>query len=301
MDSESGTTETELVEEEVPCGGGQADPLHVKSNTRGGQSFRNIHNTGHSRSHFGNVYNTIYQNLGSTNEDGDAQFERDSIAQPHEAYAKQQSLTHAKVRGLLAALAFDGIKDRLMTISPACVDTCAWFIHAGEYVRWRDSDLRQSHNGVLWVKGNAGSGKPTLMRYIYDCARKRQDGTVNIDFFYNGRSPDSLVTSTEGMYRSVIHQLYERIPRLGEMAAQRVSATTLRPWSLMILEDLLRQAILSLTPEEKVVCYIDALDSVSWIRFDQPSGFSNSCRKKLHSQRYTFTYVWRVATIRKSR
>ena len=260
MDSGCGPTETEFVEEEVSCGVGQAAPLHADSDTREGQSFRNIHNTGHSRSHFGNVYNTIYQNLGSTNEDDDARFERDVIAQPHEAHAKQQSLIRAKVRGLLESLAFDGMRDRLMTISPACVDTCAWFIHAREYVRWRDPDLRQSHNGVLWVKGNAGSGKSTLMRYIYDCAQKRQDDTVNIAFFYNGRSPDNLVKSTEGMYRSVMHQLYECIPRLGEMAAQRVSATTLRPWSLMILEDLLRQAILSLTPEEKVVCYIDALD-----------------------------------------
>lgn len=259
MDSKSGTTGAEFVEDEVLRGGGRAAPLHADSNPMGGQSFRNIRNTGHSRSHFGNVYNTIYQTSGPTKED-DAQFERDVIAQPHEAHAKQQSLIRAKVRELLASLAFDGMGDRLMTISPACIDTCVWFLHSREYVRWRNPDLRRSHNGVLWVKGNAGSGKSTLMRYIYDCARKQQDDTINIAFFYNGRSLDNLVKSTEGMYRSVIHQLYERIPRLGEMAAQRVSATTLSPWSLMILEDLLRQAILSLKPDEKVVCYIDALD-----------------------------------------
>lgn len=259
MESKSGST-TELFEDEAPCSGGRTGSLKADSNTTAGQSYKNIHNAGYSRSHFGNVYNTIHQNFSPTNKDDDNQFDHDVIAQRHEVHAAKQSLVCVTVQELLAALAFNGMEDRLMTISPACVDTCVWFMHTTEYARWRDHDFRQSNNGVLWIKGNAGSGKSTLMRYIYDCARKQKDDTVNVAFFYNGRSPDSLVKSVEGMYRSILHQLFIRVPRLGEMAAQRVSTTTLCPWSWMILEDLLRQAILSLTPEEKAVCYIDALD-----------------------------------------
>jgi ankyrin repeat protein len=259
MEFTSGAKDAGLTEYEA-SGSDEETPRHVNSNGISGQKFSRIRNTGQSRSHYGNVYNNYYQNAGKPDRDTRNQSDNEDVAQHHDVDEEQRNLIRDKIQDLKKALAFVGMGDRLMAISPACIDTCAWFLHTSEYAIWRDPNIRQSHNGVLWIKGNAGSGKSTLMRYIYECAQELQDNTVNIAFFYNGRSPDSLVKSVEGMYRSVLHQLYERIPRLGEMAAQRVSTTTLCPWSLMILGDLLRQAVLSLAPEEKVVFYIDALD-----------------------------------------
>jgi hypothetical protein len=248
-------------------GSGRTTPL--RASAVAGQDFSDVHNAGHSRNHYGNVYHTTYQNFDrpacdgrdqSDDDDDDDDFDDVATVKLDEVDPKQQSLVRAKAREMMEALAFDGMGDRHMTISPACIDTCSWFLQTQEYARWRDPAHRHSHKGVLWIKGNAGSGKSTLMRYIHDHAQKQRDDTVTVAFFYNGRSAERLVKSTEGMYRSVIHQLYNRIPRLGAAAAQRFSATTQRPWSLVLLEELIREAVVSLTADEKVTCYIDALD-----------------------------------------
>ena len=215
---------------------------HVPSRTQdhpgmmGRQEFSQVHTADNSRNHFGNVYNNVYQN--------------DTV---HPEFAKV-------TLELMDALAFKGMTDRIMAIGPACAETCTWFLHRPEYTSWRDPARRHAHNGVLWIKGKAGTGKSTLMRYIHDHAQNHYQDDIDIAFFLNGRSPDQLVKSVEGMYRSVLHQLYDRIPRLKEAAAKRVATTNKQIWSIGILEDMIRQSVLHLASDERATIYIDALD-----------------------------------------
>ncbi|GAB7330419.1 hypothetical protein MBLNU13_g02035t2 [Cladosporium sp. NU13] len=98
------------------------------------------------------------------------------------------------------------------------------------------------------------------MRYIHDYAQQHYQDDVDIAFFLNGRSPDQLVKSVEGMYRSILYQLYDRIPRLKAAAAKRVAITNKQVWSIEIFKDMIRQSILHLASDEKATIYIDALD-----------------------------------------
>ena len=227
--------EAHHVEDEV-FGSGQASHRRRDSGNTGRQDFSQIHTAENSRNHFGNVYNNIYQN---------------NTAHPEFAKVSLE---------LMDALAFKGMTDRLMAIGPACAETCIWFLHRPEYTSWRDPARRHTHNGVLWIKGKAGTGKSTLMRYIHDHAQQHYQDDVDIAFFLNGRSPDQLVKSVEGMYRSILYQLYDRLPRLKAAAAKRVAITNKQVWSIEILKDMIRQSILHLASDEKVTIYIDALD-----------------------------------------
>lgn len=223
------------VEDEV-FSSGQASHRRRDSGNTGRQDFSQIHTADNSRNHFGNVYNNIYQN---------------NTAHPEFAKVSLE---------LMDALGFKGMTDRLMAIGPACAETCTWFLRRPEYTSWRDPARRHRHNGVLWIKGKAGTGKSTLMRYIHDHAQQHYQDDVDIAFFLNGRSPDQLVKSVEGMYRSILYQLYDRIPRFKAAAAKRVAITNKQVWSIEILKDMIRQSILHLTSDEKATIYIDALD-----------------------------------------
>lgn len=217
-------------------GSSRASSRRLGLNDMGGQIFSGIHNADHSRSHFGNVYNNVYPNHDQPKSDVE------------------------KARDLMDALIFKGMGDRLMTVSPACADTCNWILRTLEYSSWRNSAHRRSNNGVLWIKGKAGTGKSTLMRYIHDHARKSFQEETTISFFFNARSVDNISKSTEGMYRSLVYQLYDRMPHLKMAAIQRIQVAEQQSWSVEVLEDLFREAVLSLASHEKVTCYIDALD-----------------------------------------
>jgi ankyrin repeat protein len=219
----------------VSGGSGEANSGHLGASDTGGQTFSGIRNADHSRSHYGNVYNNVCQSHG--------QYSADS-----------------KVRDLEKALAFEGMERRHMSIGPACADTCTWFLQTPEYIKWRDPTHRFLHNGVLWIKGKAGTGKSTLMRHIHEYARKHLDAHTVAAFFFDGRSVDTLARSTVGMYRSLLHQLCSQVPRLQTAAAHNFYLDKQHIWTIEMLEDLLRSFVLGLSVDEKVTCHIDALD-----------------------------------------
>jgi ankyrin repeat protein len=228
--------EAEMPSDGEAPGSGSGVSWHLSSNGMGAQNFSDIHNSGSSRNHFGNIYNMVYPSVSPS------------------------TFATEKPNDLMKALEFKGMGQRLMTVSPACVDTCTWFLQTEEYTKWRDAAHRLSHNGVLWIKGKAGTGKSTIMRCIHDHALNHIKDEVTIAFFFNGRSPEALEKSTEGMYRSVMHQIYSQKPRLEMAANQKFHGLDQHTWSVEILQDLFRTAVLNLASDERVTCYIDALD-----------------------------------------
>ncbi|KAF2180966.1 hypothetical protein K469DRAFT_692498 [Zopfia rhizophila CBS 207.26] len=149
-----------------------------------------------------------------------------------------------------------------MTIKNAHAKTCKWLLNNSEYLDWLDGNKLGEHHGFLWINGNPGTGKSTLMKFASANARETMKDKVVISFFFNARG-EGLEKSTIGTYRSLLLQLLERIPALqyvfNSLGLSTLSISTNHQWSLESLKMLLEQAIQSLG-ESSVVCFIDALD-----------------------------------------
>ena len=165
-------------------------------------------------------------------------------------------------RNLLDSLRFEQIDARQMTIKTAHAKTCKWLLKSPQYLDWLDASKLCEHHGFLWIKGKAGAGKSTLMKFATINARKTMKGCNVLSFFFNARG-DDIEKSTIGTYRSLLLQLLEGIPASQSIFdSLDLSTSTMganQQWSLERLKALLEQAIRSLG-QSPVVCFIDALD-----------------------------------------
>jgi hypothetical protein len=163
---------------------------------------------------------------------------------------------------LMNSLKFDQIDAQHMTIRSAHTKTCEWLFQSLQYLHWLDTTKLHEHSGFLWIKGKAGTGKSTLMKYALANARDMMRDRVIISFFFNARGED-LEKSTIGMYRSLLLQLLEQLPTLQHIfESLRLSHSSIHEnyqWSTESLKTLLEQAILHLG-DTSVMFFIDALD-----------------------------------------
>ncbi|KAF1963104.1 HET-domain-containing protein [Byssothecium circinans] len=163
---------------------------------------------------------------------------------------------------LLSSLRFDQLDSRHANIKNAHTKTCEWLLKQSEYLDWLDPAKLDQHHGFLWIKGNPGTGKSTLMKYAFSTARRTMKDWIVISFFFSARGAD-LEKSTIGTYQSLLLQLLERIPALQDvfdLLSFSVSiASTTHQWSIEELKTLLEEAVQGLG-ENPVMCFIDALD-----------------------------------------
>lgn len=156
--------------------------------------------------------------------------------------------------GFREALSFDRMNVRRRNIDPAYGDTCRWVLETQEYSRWRDEALRSSHHGFLWIKGNPGVGKSTIMKFLLEHAQAQMPGHTILSFFFNARG-GPLETSTEGLYRSLLLQLLGNVPSL----RHNFKVPDFEQWPVTIVQDTFREAVL-LLGQHPVTIFIDALD-----------------------------------------
>ncbi|GLA80709.1 hypothetical protein AtubIFM56815_001541 [Aspergillus tubingensis] len=162
---------------------------------------------------------------------------------------------------MIDALRFDQLESRQATIKPAHAKTCKWLLEKQEYVDWLDSNHFPEHRGFLWIKGKAGSGKSTMMKFAFLQADATMDAdTKVVSFFFNARGED-LEKSTLGMYRSLLVQLLEKLPELQALLDELDPKLwdEKYPWCHEILQHILRKSI-SLLSGRRVICFVDALD-----------------------------------------
>ncbi|KAF2647013.1 HET-domain-containing protein, partial [Lophiostoma macrostomum CBS 122681] len=175
---------------------------------------------------------------------------------------KALSLDNGQRRILLDSLRFDQIDARQMTIKSAHAKTCKWLLKNRQYLDWLDEAKLGQHHGFLWIKGKAGAGKSTLMKFVFLNARKTMKKRSILSFFFNARGED-IEKSTIRAYRSLLLQLLERLPALQStfnlLGLSVSSFNTDHQWSIELLKMLLEQALQALG-ESRVVCFIDALD-----------------------------------------
>ncbi|KAI0438491.1 hypothetical protein F4803DRAFT_91608 [Xylaria telfairii] len=171
-------------------------------------------------------------------------------------------LTQERREKLRDSLAFDQIDSRYATIQRAHIRTCKWLEAKDEYLDWLNPNKITEHQGLLWIKGNPGTGKSTLMKFALDQAQKTMKDKVILSFFFNARG-EELERSTAGMYRSLLLQLLRRVAGLDIIFnSLRLTAWPQNgqiQWSIESLKDLFEQAVQNLG-RLGVVCFIDALD-----------------------------------------
>jgi hypothetical protein len=183
---------------------------------------------------------------------------------------------------ILASLGFPYMNDRYYEIEDAHERTFEWIYQPTdpEASRWDDfSDWLAHGKGIYWINGKAGSGKSTLMRYIYDDNRtssllKQWAGTSNGlltagFFFWKSGVPEQ--ASQMGLLRSLLHTLLsqnrELIPKVlpedwlefQVRPFEPLSKYFGRRWYQKELENVLR-VLFQLLVGTRVCLFIDGLD-----------------------------------------
>ena len=122
-------------------------------------------------------------------------------------------------RLVLRSLGYEDMAARYSRIQKAHTDTFEWVfkrqdIHFGS---WLES---ASTHGVFWISGKAGSGKSTLMRYLYEHQKTRdalhtwagsQERLVIAGHFFWAAGTEKQ-KSQEGLLRSLLHHILRQRP-----------------------------------------------------------------------------------------
>ncbi|KIN07657.1 hypothetical protein OIDMADRAFT_109094, partial [Oidiodendron maius Zn] len=121
---------------------------------------------------------------------------------------------------LLTNLRFPTINHREEAICETHQKTCSWIFEASperslhtrpwsNFVEWLQND-----GNVYWVNGKAGSGKSTLMKYIYQNSNTRRhlqawagDAKLQIAHYYFWNSGSQDQRSHTGLMRSLLHEI----------------------------------------------------------------------------------------------
>jgi ankyrin repeat protein len=166
---------------------------------------------------------------------------------------------------LVEQLYFSKIDERLTNLTPAQGNTCRWLLSKSEYTDWYNNVKLHDHCGFLWIKGNPGTGKSTLMKFLFEnerSNRKNDHLQILLSFFFLARgTPEE--KSTVGLYRSLLHQLFQKVPSLTEslnwMTPDGARVIQRGGWSEEALKQTLKHAAEKLG-NTSLTMYIDALD-----------------------------------------
>lgn len=184
---------------------------------------------------------------------------------------------------------YESMFDRETSVAQAHSDTLKWLFKdpSDETHKW-DNFRRwlESQDQLYWITGKMGSGKSTLMKYVSEkppapmaASRERRctphllrwarDRPLFIATFYfwaGSNEETGIQTSVEGLYRTLLTQIFETYPE----AAPRVSPRRWenlclfnkdsKPPGIAELKAILSKAIDYVSSVAKVCLFIDGLD-----------------------------------------
>lgn len=166
---------------------------------------------------------------------------------------------------LIEQLYFEKIDERLTHLTPAQGTTCRWFLTKPEYLAWHNPSQRSDHGGFLWIKGNPGTGKSTLMKFLFETAKfntKSDPSQITLSFFFLARGTVEEKTTT-GLYRSLLHQLFENASDLRDsldwMTSDGARNIQRNGWQDEALKQTLTHAVQKLG-QRSMTIFVDALD-----------------------------------------
>ncbi|KAK8102552.1 hypothetical protein PG984_015698 [Apiospora sp. TS-2023a] len=174
-------------------------------------------------------------------------------------HTRAPEVDQGALQKIMDSLVFDQHDARHRNIKSAHAKTCKWLLKSKIYGDWVKSKHLEENHGFFWMKGKPGTGKSTIMKFLFANARRTMKDKILISFFFNARGHE-LERSTTGLYRSLLLQLLEQKPSLQEvLGSDSLRNRGTSGWSLELLKSLFEQAVQSLacTP---IVCFVDALD-----------------------------------------
>jgi hypothetical protein len=163
------------------------------------------------------------------------------------------------IEAALKSLAFTQMEARRETISTTYSNTCEWVFQKSEYMSWRNPAMMPDQFGFFWIKSKPGAGKSTLMKFLLRSAEKQLPEDQVVSFFFNARG-ETLEKSLEGLYRSLLHQILTKFPRLQELLRASLGTEPQpKAWSVESLKAMFTKAVINLN-QDRLTCLIDALD-----------------------------------------
>ena len=181
---------------------------------------------------------------------------------------------------ILSSLNFPDMRNRQVTISESSHLTYNWrfktagtLLHPIQYMSWLESG-----DGIFWITGKAGSGKSTLMKYIFTDTQT----AVALEQWANGRKllaashyfwylGSLMEKSYSGLIRSILYKRFDTYPDLIQPVCSSRWSEALQgkdvrslPWSDFELQKCLETLVTSdLKVEGRDPCFcffIDGLD-----------------------------------------
>ncbi|KAK0386695.1 hypothetical protein NLU13_6529 [Sarocladium strictum] len=174
-------------------------------------------------------------------------------------------------------LAFPEMASRESNIEDVYGGTGRWLLETEQYRQWAPVTRMKSKcncmcipnkkerqtpglkHYILWIMGNAGSGKSSLMKMAVDHAKSTYRNAFILPHFFNARGT-ALEQSTEGMYRTLITWLLLEMPdEMENDLARSLGPAIPTKWAIPQLVRLLKAAVSRLSGKQ-VVFFVDALD-----------------------------------------
>ena len=146
-------------------------------------------------------------------------------------------------------------------ISDPIDNTCGWILEHRNYLNWLGE-----HRGLLWIRGNPGAGKSTLLRHTFK-QQETQEDLIVVSFFFHGRGA-KIQKSLLGLFRSLIYQILQRIPKLllsfhslyKDKCETQGKVGEKWDWQLRELQDLFKIYVTDAAKIYPIYIFVDALD-----------------------------------------
>lgn len=155
-------------------------------------------------------------------------------------------------------------------------NTCAWILKHPVYTEWSDKKCE-----LLWIQGSPGSGKSTLMSFIYEEFQKNISlgREVVLEYFFHSRG--SILQKTRvGMFRTLLHQLYDQVhfirPKIQMIFKEKDrfgNAGAGWEWHPKECERLFSEVIVCAAQSKNITLFVDALDEAGPDGIDLASYF----------------------------
>lgn len=183
----------------------------------------------------------------------------------------------------LECLRFDSIDMRYCAIAREHAETCSWVLRDTSRTRVRDSfpQWLETGSGIYWIGGKAGSGKSTLMKFIWNHPKTTQllthwarNAQLCSAAFFFWNSGERIQSAQEGLFRTLLYQLCKRCPELvpkafpdeWDMLSGRSSSDLkleiAAPKSLAELKDAFQRVIACTSQSLRMCIFIDGFDEM---------------------------------------
>ena len=167
------------------------------------------------------------------------------------------------MKNCLVSLAFEGNERRFHEITTAADGTCKWFLTHESVMQWINKA-----EGYLWVYGNPGSGKSTLIKYAFGEVQNLFGSNIlSLAFFFHDRGYE-LQRTTTGLFRYLLHKLLSSHPgdfpellrSFSEKKTTEGKAGKNWNWELEQLRTFFELALPRILAKQSVILFIDAID-----------------------------------------